>query len=99
MEKKNSQSEINKIFIIFSILLPISFCIGQAAVSIFFFSCFLVFLYFFFVNRNFFFNNDLIQIFLLFFFLLILVANIFSIGFVNIFDKTLLYLRFLIFFF
>ena len=99
MEKKNSQSDINKIFIIFSILLPISFCIGQAAVSIFFFYCFLVFLYFFFVDRNFFFNNDLIQIFLLFFFLLILVANIFSIGFVNIFYKTLLYLRFLIFFF
>ena len=98
MEKKDQQFNINKVFIILSILLPISFCIGQAAVSIYFFFCFIIFLYFFFTNNNFFLNNNLITISLIIFFLLIITANIFSIGFVNIFDKSLLYLRFLFFF-
>jgi len=99
MEKKDQQLGINKIFIIFSILLPISFCIGQAAVSIYFFFCSIIFLYFIFIKYEFFFNYDLIQIFLIIFFLLILAATIFSIGFENIFNKSLLYLRFLFFFF
>jgi hypothetical protein len=98
MEKKDQQFNINKVFIILSILLPISFCIGQAAVSIYFFFCFIIFLYFFFTNYKFFLNNNLVTISLIIFFLLIIIVNIFSIGFVNIFDKSLLYLRFLFFF-
>jgi O-antigen ligase len=97
MEIKRQLYDFKNIYLL--ILLPLTFCIGQAAVSFYFFFCSIVFLYLFYKKNILFEKKNLIFFFLIIFFSLIIIANFISLGFYNLFDKTILYLRFLFFFF
>jgi hypothetical protein len=97
MEIKRQLYDFKNIYLL--ILLPLTFCIGQAAVSFYFFFCSIIFLYLFYKKKILFEKKNLIFFFLIIFFSLIIIANFVSLGFYNLFDKTILYLRFLFFFF
>ena len=96
MERKRQFLDFKNICLL--ILLPLSFCIGQAAVSLYFLFCSILFFFLFYKRNIVLEEKNLIFFSLIIFFLLTLFANFISLGFHNLFDKTILYLRFLFFF-
>ena len=96
MERKRQFLDFKNICLL--ILLPLSFCIGQAAVSLYFLFCSILFFFLFYKRNIVLEEKNLIFFSLIIFFLLTLFANFVSLGFHNLFDKTILYLRFLFFF-
>ena len=97
---ENIQKKIKSKFSVFFIfLLPISFCLGQAAVAIYFS---LVSIFFFYELRNFtkinINSNKLLLILLLLFFLFLIISSLFSEYSLDATKNSIMYIRFLCFF-
>jgi O-antigen ligase len=91
----------NKFTIFILTLLPLSFCIGQAAVAIFFFLISILFFYLFFFKKIKLLENDssfLLLLILLLFFLSLLISSSFSKLPLITIERSIFYLRFFFFF-